>query len=140
MTSDASRRTCFRLTGERVPEPCSDLYQRKKVRTKGTPKAMKPTHLAVVATALISVLQVLAQRVVPAYLAALIFVLEPVFAAVFAYLIRGETLGILGWLGGGLIVVAMLISEVRWKRLGVSGERKGGEQKEGQRTVSSSDL
>lgn len=72
-------------------------------------------YLATIATVLVSVLQVRAQRVVPAYLAALIFVLEPVFAAMFAYLMRGETLGTLGWLGGGLIVVAMLISEVRWK-------------------------
>ena len=85
-------------------------------------------YLAVVATALISVLQVSAQRVVPAYLAALIFVLEPVFAAIFAYFVRGETLGLLGWLGGALIVAAMLISEVRWKRLNV-----GKAQKEGQR-------
>ena len=92
-------------------------------------------YLAVVATALISVLQVWAQRVVPAYLAALIFVLEPVFAAMFAFLMRGEALGILGWLGGGLVVVAMLISEVRWKSSG------GKHQKEGQRIVEpSSDL
>ncbi len=93
-------------------------------------------YLAVVATALISVLQVSAQRVVPAYLAALIFVLEPVFAAIFAYFVRGETLGLLGWLGGALIVVAMLISEVRWK----SAQPQTG-QKEGQRMVKrSSDL
>ena len=92
-------------------------------------------YLAVVATALISVLQVLAQRVVPAYLAALIFVLEPVFAAIFAFFMRGEALGVLGWLGGGLVVLAMVISEVRWK----SGHRK--HQKESQRIAEpSSDL
>jgi len=79
-------------------------------------------YLAAAATALVSVLQVLAQRVVPAYLAALIFVLEPVFAALFAYLLLGETLGVLGWLGGGLVVLAMLISEVRWKRVEVREE------------------
>ena len=76
-------------------------------------------YLAVVATALISVLQVAAQRVVPAYLAALIFVLEPVFAALFAYLVRGEALGLLGWLGGALVVGAMVLSEVKpevWRR------------------------
>ena len=76
-------------------------------------------YLAVIATALISVLQVAAQRVVPAYLAALIFVLEPVFAALFAYLVRGEALGLLGWLGGALVVGAMVLSEVKpevWRR------------------------
>ena len=76
-------------------------------------------YLAVVATALISVLQVAAQRVVPAYLAALIFVLEPVFAALFAYLVRGEAFGLLGWLGGALVVGAMVLSELKpkvWRR------------------------
>ncbi len=70
-------------------------------------------YLAAVATALIAFLQVIAQRVVPAYLAALIFVLEPVFAAIFAYFALGEVLGPLGWFGGGLVVLAMLVSEVR---------------------------
>ena len=80
-------------------------------------------YLAAIATVLVSVLQVRAQRLVPAYLAALIFVLEPVFAAIFAYFMRGEVLGALGWLGGGLIVAAMLISEVRW--VSIWNQRKG---------------
>ena len=82
-------------------------------------------YLAAIATVLVSVLQVRAQRIVPAYLAALIFVLEPVFAAVFAYVVRGEALGTLGWLGGGLIIVAMLISEVRWEKVGKWKQRQG---------------
>jgi drug/metabolite transporter (DMT)-like permease len=73
-------------------------------------------YLAVVCTALIAVAQVYAQRVVPAHLAALIFVLEPVFAAFFAFLLLGERLGPLGWLGGGLVVAAMAIAELRPKR------------------------
>ena len=54
-----------------------------------------------------------AQRVVSAPVAALVFVLEPVFAAVFAYLLLGESLGVWGWVGAGLIGVAMLLSELR---------------------------
>lgn len=73
-------------------------------------------YLGAVATALVAVLHTYAQRVVPAHLAALIFVLEPVFAAAFAYALLGETLGLLGWVGGILIVVAMLVTEMRFKR------------------------
>lgn len=73
-------------------------------------------YLGAVATALIAVLQTYAQRVVPAHLAALIFVLEPVFAAFFAYLMLGESLGLLGWLGAALVLLAMLVSELRLQR------------------------
>jgi len=71
-------------------------------------------YLAVVATALVAIIQTYAQRVVPAHLAALVFVLEPAFAALFAYLTLGERLGALGWMGGGLMLLAMVIAQVRW--------------------------
>ena len=70
-------------------------------------------YLGAVATALVSVLQVRAQRLVSAPVAALVFVLEPVFAALFAYLLLGERLGLWGWAGAGLIGVAMLLSELK---------------------------
>lgn len=70
-------------------------------------------YLGAVATALVSVLQVRAQRVVSAHVAALVFVLEPVFAALFAYLLLGEALGVWGWVGAGLVGMAMLLSELR---------------------------
>ena len=70
-------------------------------------------YLAIFATALVLWLQALAQRVVPAYAAALIFALEPVFAAIFAYFLLGETLSPQGWLGGALVVLAMIIGEFR---------------------------
>ena len=74
-------------------------------------------YLALVATALVAVLQVVAQRVVAAPLAALVFVLEPVFATAFAAWWLGERLPPSGWLGGGLVLVAMLVSELRrWPR------------------------
>ena len=73
-------------------------------------------YLALFATALVAVLQTYAQRRVPAYLAALIFVLEPVFAALFAFLLLGERLGWQGWLGGALVVAAMLVAELRLPR------------------------
>ncbi len=73
-------------------------------------------YLAIVCTALIAVAQVYAQRVVPAHLAALIFVLEPVFASMFAFVLLGERLGALGWVGGAMVVLAMAIAELRPKR------------------------
>jgi len=54
------------------------------------------------------------QRYVTATRAALIFTTEPVFAALFAYLIAGEQLSIQGWLGGFLILAGMIVSEVNW--------------------------
>lgn len=74
-------------------------------------------YLAVVCTAAVAVVQTYAQRVVPASLAALIFVLEPVFAAFFAYLWLGERLGAAGWAGAGLVLLAMLVSELRFIRV-----------------------
>lgn len=70
-------------------------------------------YLAVVATALVLILQNTAQQVVKPHTAALIFVLEPVFAAVFGYLVLGEQLGLAGWLGGFLVVAGMIVGELR---------------------------
>lgn len=76
--------------------------------------------LAVVATALVLVLQNTAQKVVSPHTAALIFVLEPVFAAVFGWLLLGEQLGLFGWLGGLLVLLGMLVSEFRPVRRSVA--------------------
>lgn len=73
-------------------------------------------YLALFATALVLWLQAWAQRVVPAYATALIFALEPVFAAIFAYFLLGETLGLQGWLGGALVVLAMTTAQFRFVR------------------------
>ena len=70
-------------------------------------------YLAVFPTVITSFLQAIAQRSVPAYLTALIFVFEPVFAAVFAYIMLHEMLGYYGVIGAGLVFIAMLISELR---------------------------
>ncbi|MFO7543949.1 MAG: DMT family transporter [Trueperaceae bacterium] len=73
-------------------------------------------YLAAVATALVAVVQTYAQRVVPAHVAALIFALEPVFASLFAFVLLSERLGWIGWVGGGLMVMAMFISEMPTRR------------------------
>ena len=44
--------------------------------------------------------------------AALIYTLEPVFAAIFSVWLAGDRLTRLGWLGGAMIVVGMIVDEV----------------------------
>lgn len=44
--------------------------------------------------------------------AALIYTLEPVFAAIFSVWLAGDRLTAIGWMGGGMIVVGMIVAEV----------------------------
>ncbi len=53
-------------------------------------------------------LQLVAQRTVSASRAAVIFLLEPLVASFTSYLVFGERLGAWQWIGGGLILAAML--------------------------------
>jgi drug/metabolite transporter (DMT)-like permease len=73
----------------------------------------------VVATALVFSVQVAAQRYTSATQTAVIFALEPVFAAFFGWLLAAEVLGIRALIGCGLILAGMILSQVRGK---VSGE------------------
>jgi drug/metabolite transporter (DMT)-like permease len=52
------------------------------------------------------------QRLTTPTRAALIYTLEPVFAALFSIWLHGDQLGLLGWFGGALIVLGMLVAEV----------------------------
>jgi drug/metabolite transporter (DMT)-like permease len=67
----------------------------------------------VLATGLAFYLQNRAQRVTTATRAALIFSLEPFFAALFAYLILGDALTGKEWFGGCLVLTGVLVSELR---------------------------
>jgi drug/metabolite transporter (DMT)-like permease len=66
------------------------------------------------------VIQLFAQRHVPAMTATMIFLLEPVFAALFAWTAGGERFSALPAAGGALIVVAMVWTE--WAK-----QRKAGQ-------------
>jgi drug/metabolite transporter (DMT)-like permease len=66
-------------------------------------------YLGVMCMSVPTVLQVWAQRVVPSYLAALLFILEPVFASFFAFLLLNERLSGLDWLGAALVVAALVV-------------------------------
>ena len=67
---------------------------------------------ALPATALALLLQVVAQRRTPPHQAALLLTLEPVFAALTAFLFLGERLSGRGLVGCGLILAAMLVASV----------------------------
>lgn len=65
-------------------------------------------YLAVIATALTTYLQTLGQKLVGAAQTAILYMLEPVWAAIFAYFILNEVLGWQGWLGATMIVVSTI--------------------------------
>jgi drug/metabolite transporter (DMT)-like permease len=69
-------------------------------------------YLGVVATALTTLAQSYAQRFVPAFQTAVVYALEPVFAAVFSFWWLNERLSTLGFVGAACILVAMVISQL----------------------------
>ncbi len=70
-------------------------------------------YLGVIATGLVYGLQTWAQRHTTPTHTALIFILEPVFAAIFAVIVTRENLTGQEWLGGGLILLGMLVAEIK---------------------------
>lgn len=70
-------------------------------------------YLGLVATAGTTWAQAVAQRCVAAHETALIYTLEPVFTAVFSFLLLGETFGTRGLLGAGLVLAGMVLSQSR---------------------------
>ncbi|MHB1167247.1 MAG: DMT family transporter [Carboxydocellales bacterium] len=73
-------------------------------------------YMGILATALVFFIQNWAQRYTSASRAALIFTLEPVFTAIFAYFILKEPLGWRSLLGGGLILGGIIIAETKWEK------------------------
>jgi drug/metabolite transporter (DMT)-like permease len=73
---------------------------------------------AVLATALAVYVQNSAQRFTTPSRAALIFSLEPFFAALFSYLILGQVLTGREWIGGCMVLGGILISEIRRREPG----------------------
>lgn len=69
-------------------------------------------YLALLATLYTLTVQVRYQKDTTPTRAAIIFSVEPVFAAGFAYLFLGEVLDVKGVLGGGLVVGGLIVSEL----------------------------
>ncbi|MBN3926950.1 DMT family transporter [Nostoc sp. NMS4] len=70
-------------------------------------------YLGIVATAAVTWTQAFAQQWVPATQTAIIYTLEPVFAAIFSFLLLRETMGVRGFLGASMILVSILLSQIR---------------------------
>lgn len=83
-------------------------------------------YLAVVTTALCNYIQAVGQRGVSAERAAIVFALDPVYGAMFAWLLLGESLGTQGFIGAGCIFVATILSALADgpKKLGHSDKAK----------------
>ncbi len=73
-------------------------------------------YLAIVGTILTTAGQTWGQRLVSPERAALVFTLEPVFAAVFAFILLGEKLPPLGFVGSGLIMAGIIGAELVTRR------------------------
>jgi drug/metabolite transporter (DMT)-like permease len=73
-------------------------------------------YTAILATILTTGLQTRFQKYVTPTKAAIIFSFEPIFAAVFAYLLINERLGSFGIMGGIFIFAGLLVSEIFEKR------------------------
>ena len=65
----------------------------------------------IAATFIAILLMIWAQQILNPSETAIIFSLEPVFATVFAIIFAGENLGLWGYIGGGLIVLAVAYGE-----------------------------
>jgi drug/metabolite transporter (DMT)-like permease len=74
-------------------------------------------YLGLVVTATPIWTQALAQRWIAAHEAALIYTLEPVFAALFSFWFLGETLGMRGMIGAGIVLLATVLSQTTPKQL-----------------------
>jgi drug/metabolite transporter (DMT)-like permease len=68
--------------------------------------------MGLIATAVVFGVQTWVQRYTTPTHTALIFALEPVFAAFFALLLAGEVLEGREWLGGAMIILGMLLAEM----------------------------
>jgi drug/metabolite transporter (DMT)-like permease len=73
-------------------------------------------YLGTVGTVGTFVTQTWAQGHMSATHAAIIFALEPLWAALFAAWLLGERMGVSGWWGGGLVLAGIVVSEVRLRR------------------------
>ncbi|WP_018249913.1 DMT family transporter [Orenia marismortui] len=73
--------------------------------------------MGVFATALAFIIQNKAQQFTTPTRTAIIFIMEPVFGALFAYLYLGEVISVRGYWGGLLIVLGMLFSELNFANL-----------------------
>jgi drug/metabolite transporter (DMT)-like permease len=82
--------------------------------------------LSILCSAIGFIVQTVAQQYTTSTNTGLIFSLEPVFAAIFAFLFLGEVLSTQGWLGALLVLFGVIYSQVNWNRILPGSHQKGG--------------
>ena len=113
----ATRIACFRLPDpifthitkeySTANRPCL-LYT-----SPGTAKVWAASlFLGIVCSGVCLVIQSVFQRHTTASRASLIFTLEPVFSAIFAFFLLGERIGVRGYLGAALMLASLVLVEV----------------------------
>ncbi|HLP87991.1 MAG TPA: DMT family transporter [Nostocaceae cyanobacterium] len=72
-------------------------------------------YLGVVATVLVILFQTLAQQWIAAHEVALFLALEPVFGAIFAFLLLGETFSTRSFIGAAMVLIGIILTLIRPK-------------------------
>jgi drug/metabolite transporter (DMT)-like permease len=90
-------------------------------------------YTAVGPTVVALLLQMLAQRHMSSARAALLFCFETLFAAATSWMVMGEHLSALQWLGGGLILGGLMLAELRTGPSAVSHQRSAANPVDGSR-------
>jgi drug/metabolite transporter (DMT)-like permease len=73
---------------------------------------MSLLYLSIFSTCATGLLQSYLQKHTDTSRAAIIYVMEPVFAAILGYFILGEILNLRQWIGGGMILISMILAEL----------------------------
>jgi len=97
------------LVGLRHDGLASSLHALSSLSTTA---ALSLVYLGVIASVLVVTLQAWGQQRVDAMRSAIVFGLEPVFAAITAWLLIDERLGAAGLAGAALIVLALVVSQL----------------------------
>ncbi len=88
------------------------VFERPEIHLSYSPNVWWSIVLTgVFATALAFYMQNRFQRYSTATKTAIIFSGEPIFSAMFAYLLLGEKVGLIAWIGGLLIIFGMIVSQ-----------------------------
>jgi len=118
---DARRLVWFQVAGTAIVSACALLLlERPRIHWSGAFLAAL-AYSVVFASTTCFLLQMSAQRHMSSARAALIFCFEPLFAALTSWLVLGERLAMLQWLGGGLIVLGMIAADLPASRAVAAG-------------------
>ena len=77
------------------------------------PSGSEVVVTGILATFVCFLLMIWAQTILDANQTAILLSLEPVFAALFSTFVAAEILGFYGWVGGVIIVVAVISSNIK---------------------------